>query len=186
MKLQATGCQHVSLLQKRIALEQGFGMFNESRLGTQPIQETPISNSESALEVAQQHRMLQGIPPEQELMVALAFSSPVETKRFRLFHAVVHVDSTSHTNKEARPLVLVTTKDSRGKMVTVLNAFLPCEQAWAYQWLFGSVFPLILGPEMLGRVQLVVTDGDAQETSQLDLALQEVFPNADGRDAIGM
>ena len=127
--------------------------------------------------MARQHQELQRIPPEQELKVALAYSSPTEMRRFNLFHAAVHVDGTSHTNKEGRPLVLVTTKASRGKMVTILNAFLPSEQAWAYQWLFGSVFPLILGREMLKRIQLVITDGDAQETSQLDLAMQDYFPN---------
>ena len=109
-------------------------------------------------------------------MVALAYSSPLELKQFTLFHAVLHVDGTAQTNKENRPLIMVTTKDSRGKMLPILRAFLPSEQAWAFQWLFSSVFPLILGEELLRRVEMIITDGDAQATSQLDLAINRYFP----------
>ena len=79
---------------------------------------------------------------------------------------------------------MVTTKDSRGKMLPILRAFLPSEQAWAYQWLFSSVFPMILGEELLQRVQMIITDGHAQETSQLDIAVTSQV--ATGRDAHGM
>ena len=54
-------------------------------------------------------------------------------------------------------------------MFTVLRAFLPSEQAWAFQWLFNTVFPQLLGKKTLSDVKLMVTDRDAQETSQLDI-----------------
>ena len=60
-------------------------------------------------------------------------------------------------------------------MFTVLRAFLPSEQAWAFQWLFNSVFPQLLGKKALSDVKIMVTDGDAQETSQLDYAIKNTF-----------
>ena len=46
------------------------------------------------------------------MMVALAYSSPLELRQFALFHVVLHVDGTSQTNKENRPLIMVTTDPS--------------------------------------------------------------------------
>ena len=81
------------------------------------------------------------------------------------------------TNKEGRPLILVSSKDGNGKMFTIMRVFLPNQQAWAYHWLFQSVFPLLLGKEYLLQVKMIVTDGDPQETSQLDIAISKFMPS---------
>lgn len=82
------------------------------------------------------------------------------------------------TNKEGRPLLLVGGQDGNGKMFTVLRAFLPNQRAWVFRWLFKTVFPLLLGLRNLEYVNLFLTDGDAHETSQLDAAIDEFFPQA--------
>ena len=179
--MEREGYQYVSLIDKRVG-PTAFRLFNEKKDGKKLVNQVPLRDTQTeeltreATQVAAQHRRSRGIGPSQDMMVALAYTSPLELRQFRLFHAVLHVDGTSHTNKEQRPLVAVTTKDSRGKMLPILRAFLPSEQAWAFQWLFSSVFPMILGEDMLKRVNMIITDGDAQLTSQLDLAIQKYFP----------
>ena len=84
----------------------------------------------------------------------------------------MHIDATSATNKEARPLLTVTVRDSFGRMVTVLRVFLLNEQSWVFRWLFQIVFPHFLGSDCIQRIQVIVTDGDSQETSQLDVAIE--------------
>ena len=46
------------------------------------------------------------------MMIAVAYTFPFEMRQFRLFNAAVHIDATVKTNKEERPLVTVTGKDS--------------------------------------------------------------------------
>ena len=111
-------------------------------------------------------------------MIGVAYVLPFELRQFLLFHAIVHIDATAKTNKEERPLLTVTSKDSRNKMFTVLRAFLPNEQSWTYRWLFQTVFPSLFGQDILLSVNAFITDGDAQEISQLEDAMARFCPQA--------
>jgi hypothetical protein len=76
----------------------------------------------------------------------------------------MHIDATADSNKKGRPLVTVTSKkDSYGRMFFVLHAFLSSEQSWAYKWLFQTVFPVLIGKDVLNKLSIVFTDGDSQE-----------------------
>ena len=110
------------------------------------------------------------------MMIGIAFATPFELRQFKLFHAVVNVDVTEDTNNEGRPLATVTSKDSHGKMFTVLRAFLPNQQEWSFQWLFGTVFVTLLGEECLNGMKVIITDGDSQEIKLLDAAIKSHFP----------
>ena len=112
------------------------------------------------------------------MMIAVAYTFPFEMRQFRLFNAVVHIDATAKTNKEEHPLVTVTGKDSRSKMFTILRAFMPNERAWAYRWLFKTVFPTLFGKHLLESVHSFITDGDAQEIGQIEDAMKRYCPNA--------
>ena len=177
--LERDGLQYISLLQKLDENNQGQ-LINETKHGRIMIDYSPLSeDSETAkaIQLTNSERARRPlISNEQEMVVALAYSTPFEIRQFQAFHVVLHIDGTCHSNKERRPLILVTSKDNRGKMFTVLRAFLPSEQAWAFQWLFNTVFPQLLGKKTLSDVKLMVTDGDAQETSQLDYAIKRHFP----------
>ena len=177
--LEKDGLQYISLLQKLDENNQGQ-LINETKHGRIMIDYSPISeDSETAkaIQLTNSERARRPlISNEQEMVVALAYSTPFEIRQFQAFHVVLHIDGTCHSNKERRPLILVTSKDNRGKMFTVLRAFLSSEQAWAFQWLFNTVFPQLLGKKTLSDVKLMVTDGDAQETSQLDYAIKRHFP----------
>jgi hypothetical protein len=61
-------------------------------------------------------------------------------------------------------------------MFVVLRAFLPNERAWVFRWMFQTVMPRLLG-KYISRVKCIITDGDSQETSQLDMAIENQFPN---------
>jgi hypothetical protein len=88
------------------------------------------------------------------------------------------MDATQDTNKEKWPLFTITARDSTGAMFMVARAFLPNERAWVFCWLFQVVLPSLLGHKWLQHVQVIITDGDSQETSQLDIAMPKFFPQA--------
>jgi hypothetical protein len=112
------------------------------------------------------------------MMVGIPYAMPYEVRKFRLFNVCLHIDATADSNKEGRPLVTVSSKDSYGKMFIVLRAFLPNEQSWSYKWFFHTVLPALLGKDVLKRIKIIVIDGDSQEISQLDDALAWFFPEA--------
>lgn len=53
----------------------------------------------------------------------------------------------------------------------VLRAFCPNERGWMFEWLFKEAIPAILGADACKRVQMIITDGDSQETTELDAAI---------------
>jgi hypothetical protein len=155
-------------------------LFNESRLGNVTGQEDEVgetSDDQDKLKIVTDHRRELKVDDSKEMMVGIAYAMPFELDQFALFHVSLHIDATSDTNKEGRPLVTVTSKDSYGRMFFVLRAFLPSEQSWAYKWLFHTVFPVLIGKEVLNKVSIVVTDGDSQEITQLEDAVKKHFPS---------
>ena len=177
--LESEGLQYISLLQKVDNNKKAL-LVNETKIGKATVDLSPIPDDSETVKALEHTNLERHRRPllnnEQEMVVALAYSTPFEIRQFHAFHVVLHIDSTCHSNRERQPLVLVTSKDNRGKMFTVLRAFLPSEQAWAFQWLFNSVFPQLLGKKALSDVKIMITDGDAQETSQLDYAIKKHFP----------
>ena len=49
---------------------------------------------------------------------------------------------------------------------------------WVFRWLFLESLPQLLGQIYIQLVQVIFTDGDSQETSALDEAIDLFFPNA--------
>ena len=90
-----------------------------------------------------------------------------------LFPSVIKIDDTSHTNSEKRPFMTFTAMTSSGKAFTWLRAFLPNKTAACFRWVFRCVMPLLIGNKILQKIKLVITDGDSQETTQLDFAISE-------------
>ncbi len=124
------------------------------------------------------HRHSLLVDDKQDLMIGCAWTTPPEKRLFKMFGEVLHIDCTADTNYEDRPFLTITGRDSNGKMFTVIRAFLPNECAWVFRWwLFQTVMPSLLGREFIGRVKVIVTDGDSQETSQLDIAIALHFQN---------
>ena len=79
----------------------------------------------------------------------------------------------------------MTSKDSYGKMYTVLRAYLPNEKAWTFRWIFSIVIPQFFSKETLGKIRFVCSDGDSQEYTQLDNTIKKNFPEYLGVDVDG-
>jgi hypothetical protein len=126
---------------------------------------------------AKNHREQLGVEDTQDLMIGCAWTIPSEKRLFKMFSEVLHIDCTADTNQEDRPFLTITGRDSNGNMFTVIRAYLPNERAWVFRWLFQTVMPSLLGKDYISRVKVIVTDGDSQETSQLDIAIALHFHN---------
>lgn len=109
-------------------------------------------------------------------MIGCAWVIPAEKHLFKMFSEVLHIDCMADTNEEDHPFLTGTGHDSNGKIFTILRAFLLNEWAWVFRWLFQTMFPLLLGSDYMLRVKVIITDGDSQETSQLDIAISLHFP----------
>ena len=156
-------------------------LFNETKIGQDvTLSKVPMEDAKEmeAATFAQSHQEALGIADNQEIMVGIAFGLPFELKQFKIFHSIVHVDATMDTNLEKRPLVTITCKDSFGQMFTALRVFLPNEKAYSFKWLFLTVFPALLGKDVLQHIKVIVTDGDSQEIQQLEEAIKTHFPDA--------
>jgi MULE transposase domain len=127
------------------------------------------------MKYARDSRVAVNATDEQDVLLAIVWVLPNSKQLFRAYPEVVFIDGTHKTNYENRPLVTMGVKDSKGKMQIILRAFVPNERAWLFRWLFQVATPSLLGASSCDRVRLQITDGDSQETSQLDDALKTVF-----------
>jgi MULE transposase domain len=118
---------------------------------------------------------------DQDVMIALVWVLPAGKRLFRAYPEVLFIDGTHKTNSENRPLIVWGIKDADGKIHVVIRAFVPNERNWLYRWLFQTAVPSLVGRQYCKLVQLVITDGDSQETSQLDSAITSVFTKAKRR-----
>ena len=95
-----------------------------------------------------------------------------------MFSDVLYIDCTADTNIKSHPFLSVTGHYSNGHMFSIIiHAFLPNERAWVFRWIFQTVMPALLGKDYIGRVNVTITDGDACDTSQLDIDIAKHFPN---------
>ena len=100
---------------------------------------------------------------EKALFIGLAWVLPMEQKKFHHFPEVICVDTVSHTNKDKRPLLTISGRDSYGKMFMILRDFLPNERAWVFRWIFSIVMPTLFPLYILSKVKTIITDGCPQE-----------------------
>jgi hypothetical protein len=121
--LEESGNYYVSLLLRGPTVEtervlEPYGtsiLFNETRIGQFYNQEDlPITGDDDTemLRIVDNHRRGLQIDDSKEMMVGIAYAMPFELEQFGLFHVSMHIDATADSNKEGRPLVTVTSKDS--------------------------------------------------------------------------
>ena len=94
------------------------------------------------------------------------------------FPEVICVDIVSHTNKDTRPPLTISGRDSYGKMFIILRAILPNERAWIFQWMFTIVMPTLFPSYILSKVKIIISDGCSQEFMQIDITKVYLFKNA--------
>ena len=97
------------------------------------------------------------VEKEKALFIGLAWVLPIEQKIFHHFPEVICVDTTSHTNKDKRPLLTISERDTHGKMFIILHAFLPNERAWVFLWIFLLVMPTLFPSYVLSQVKVIIS-----------------------------
>ena len=123
-------------------------------------------------------RIAMNLQDEQKYMMSFAWVNPKELYILDAFPEVIMIDTTEKTNNEKRPLLTAGAKDSNGNMFIFLRVFMPNQQSWMFRWVFSVVFPRLLPKHILSKIRIVITDGDPQEYSQVDNAIESVIPNA--------
>lgn len=114
----------------------------------------------------------------QASMIACAWTLKSEVRLFKQFHFVLCVDGPQDTNKECRPMVTGSAKDTEDNWHVVIRIILPSERSWTFRWIFQSVLPALLGKHVLVHIRIIITDGDSQEIAQVDNAMVKHCPNA--------
>ena len=136
----------------------------------------PPNEQADASMYASDNRSNRNLSNEQNLLVALAWVVPSERRLFELFPETLFVDSVEDTNNEGRPLLTMSGCDSNGKMFTFLRAFLPNQRTWSFRWIFLHVLPTMFSKNTIGKIRVIISDGDSQEYQQIDVAIATFCP----------
>jgi hypothetical protein len=138
----------------------------------------PSNEKEDATKYAEESRATVGAREDQDVLLACLWVIPEALRMFQTNPHVLCIDGTFNTNNEEKILITFSIRDSNGKMHVVARSFVPNERAWMFRWLFQVALPSLVGKEVLLFVKICITDGDSQETSQLDYALEKIMKNA--------
>ena len=103
-----------------------------------------------------------------ELMLAVAFTTDNQRRKFDMFPEFVSGDDTEGTNSEKRSLYTLLGKDQNEKVFPIAWAFMPSKSQWAYDWFFGVAMPKLHPGDAIKRVEIVLTDADKQETMAVE------------------
>lgn len=114
----------------------------------------------------------------QSFYIACAFCTTEARRLFRLFPEVFKIDTTCGSNRECRPLATVSIRTGSGSYMVVAYFFLQDEKRITFRWIFQIALPALFGREVLSRVRCIISDGDAQETTELDDAISCLMPGA--------
>ena len=138
----------------------------------------PSDEYADAIYFSKHHREKMKLSKTQNLLISVAWVIPSEREYFSRFPEVLFVDATAQTNNERRPLLLICGKDAKGKMFPVLRAFLPNERSWIFRWVFNVALPTLFSKSVLEKVNIIVSDGDSQEYSQIDICINNHLTKA--------
>ena len=133
------------------------------------------------MKYASNTRRVMGANDNQTVLVALVWTTPQGKRYFQAFPEQASVDGTHKTTKEEWELITLSIQDMNGGQETVIRCWAPNNRSWLYRWLFQAAIPTLVTKKSCSEMQLIICDGDPQECSQLDSAIQSVFVNAKRR-----
>jgi len=112
-----------------------------------------------------------------KVLLAVAFITDDDLLRLKMFPEVIFCDVTASINKDKRPLMQFVLKDASRKIHTVLRVYLPSEQEWVFTKVFAEFIPSLMGPDIVARINAILTDGDCNMFSGLEsLSKKEASP----------
>ena len=119
-------------------------------------------------------RITMNLQQEQKYLMSFTWVNPKELYILDAFPEVIMIDTTEKTNNEKRQLLTAGAKYSNGNMFIFFRVFMPNQQSWMFIWVFSVVSPRLFPKHILTKVRIVITDGDPQEFSQVDNAIESV------------
>jgi len=113
-----------------------------------------------------------------KILLGVAWCREDERILFEKHPELLMFDVTHQTNEEKRPLGIAAAVDQNMEIFTPFRVFMPSQQQWVFDWIFRSCIPVLMGPHILERTQLVLTDGDKQMYGAFDNVKEAFYPNA--------
>jgi hypothetical protein len=137
--------------------------------------------NEDVFKYAADTRVAVGATDDQDVLVALVWTTPEGKRFFQAFPEQVSLDGTHKTTNEDWEMITLSVQDMSGKQEVAIRCWAPNNRAWLFRWLFQTAIPSLVGRSACERVRLVITDGDSQECSQMDAAIELMFKHAKRR-----
>jgi hypothetical protein len=119
-----------------------------------------------------------------EFLLAVAWVTEDAKRYHEMYPYVLGFDVVFGTNQEKRPHMRGTGKSSSNKNLPIINAFLPSQQKWVYDWFINDALPDLLFRATLKRTKVITSDQDKDFTTVIDLAIKSMdslFGNASRR-----
>ena len=117
-------------------------------------------------------------PKQKKVFIGVAWVTDNERRLFNAFPEVSFVDTTSQTNNELRPLLMMCGKDSNSQPFVALRFIMPSEQRWTFKWFYEIAAPILLGRKACSRNSLGITDGDPNEYMSFTSSMGVHYPNS--------
>ena len=115
---------------------------------------------------------------KKKVFIGVAWVTDNERRLYNTFPEVSFVDTTSQTNKELRPLLMMCGKDSQSQPFVALRFIMPSEQRWTFKWFYEIAAPLLLGDKACSRKHLGITDGDPNEYMSFTSSMGKHYPKS--------
>ena len=113
-----------------------------------------------------------------QVLLGVAWCREDERQLFCRYPEILMVDTTFQTNNQGRPLFTSVGVGRDMESFSPFRVLLPSQCRWVFGWIWDIVAPTLLGPEILERVQLVLTDGDPNIYLSFEQYKDKHYPNA--------
>lgn len=152
-------------------------VFNEESIsGDTPVVRSLVDLAEDVLSLYKEECEALELQSKQHMFIGAAWCTSKGKRLFRLMPDVLKIDSTCGSGKEARPLCTASIRTANGTYMVVAYMMLPNERKITFRWVFSVALPLLFGKDM-GRVQVIVTDGDSNEIDEVENARRRYLPH---------
>ena len=134
-----------------------------SETGTMDDQPLVLSSATDKLQLGEILRAIQcELTVGKKVLIGCAWSREDERRLFELYPEVFMLDITMSTNNQRMPELVTCCPGPDMTFFSPVRVFVPSQCRWVFMWLFGYVFPKLLGLLALSRIELVLSDGDSK------------------------
>ena len=107
-----------------------------------------------------------------EFLLAVCFVTDEAREYHKLFPSVLGLDVVFGTNAEKRPQMRGTGKTASNKNLPLIDALLPSQQKWIFDWFINDALPSLLDRDALLQTKIILTDQDKELMGVIDSALK--------------